>query len=47
MAYLVRRRLELATQLLRRDDLAIGEAGARAGWPDANYLAGASAANLA
>lgn len=38
MAYLARRRLEVATTLLRRDDLAIGAVGAMAGWPDANYF---------
>ena len=38
MAYLERRRLELATNLLRRDDLAVGDVGAMAGWPDANYF---------
>jgi AraC family L-rhamnose operon transcriptional activator RhaR len=38
MAYLARRRLEVATTLLRRDDLAIGAVGALAGWPDANYF---------
>jgi len=38
MAYLARRRLEVATTLLRREDLAIGAVGAMAGWPDANYF---------
>jgi AraC family L-rhamnose operon transcriptional activator RhaR len=38
MAYVTRRRLEVATTLLRRDDLAIGDVGAIAGWPDANYF---------
>jgi len=38
MSYLRRRRLEMATTLLRRDDLAIGDVGATAGWPDANYF---------
>jgi AraC-like DNA-binding protein len=38
MAYLERRRLELATNLLRRDDLAVGDVGAMAGWTDANYF---------
>jgi len=38
MAYLTRRRLEVATTLLRRNDLAIGDVGAMAGWPDANYF---------
>jgi AraC family L-rhamnose operon transcriptional activator RhaR len=38
MAYLIRRRLELATNLLRRDELAVGEVGAMAGWDDANYF---------
>jgi AraC family transcriptional regulator, L-rhamnose operon transcriptional activator RhaR len=38
MAYLNRRRLELATTLLRRDNLPIGEVGAMAGWLDANYF---------
>ena len=38
MAYLTRRRLELATSLLRREDLPVGEVGAMAGWLDANYF---------
>ena len=38
MAYLNRRRLELATTLLRRDDLPVGEVGAMAGWLDVNYF---------
>jgi AraC family transcriptional regulator, L-rhamnose operon transcriptional activator RhaR len=38
MAYLNRRRLELATNLLRRDNLPIGEVGAMSGWLDANYF---------
>lgn len=38
MAYLTRRRLEVATTLLRREDLAIGDVGAMAGWSDANYF---------
>ena len=38
MAYLGRRRLELATTLLRRDDLAVGDIGAMSGWLDANYF---------
>jgi AraC family L-rhamnose operon transcriptional activator RhaR len=38
MAYLTRRRLELATSLLRRNDLAIGDVAARSGWFDANYF---------
>ena len=38
MAYLNRRRLELATTLLRRDDLPVGEVGAMAGWEDQNYF---------
>ena len=38
MAYLIRRRLELATNLLRRENLVIGEIGAMAGWLDANYF---------
>ena len=38
MAYLTRRRLELATSLLRRDDLPVGEVGAMAGWEDQNYF---------
>lgn len=38
MAYLTRRRLELATTLLRRDDLPVGEVGDKAGWLDANYF---------
>jgi AraC-like DNA-binding protein len=36
MAYVTRRRLELATKLLRPDYLAVGEVGAMAGWPDKN-----------
>ena len=38
MAYLNRRRLELATSFLRRGDLPVGEVGAMAGWLDANYF---------
>lgn len=38
MAYLTRRRLDVATTLLRRNELPIGEVGALAGWPDANYF---------
>ncbi|MCX6925434.1 MAG: helix-turn-helix transcriptional regulator, partial [Verrucomicrobia bacterium] len=38
MAYLARRRLELATAFLRHDDLPIGEVGAKSGWLDANYF---------
>jgi len=38
MAYLTRRRLELATTLLRRDNLPVGEVGAMAGWLDGNYF---------
>ncbi len=38
MAYLTRRRLELATNLLRREDLPVGEVGALSGWLDANYF---------
>lgn len=38
MAYVTRRRLELATKLLRQDNLVVGEVGAMSGWPDANYF---------
>lgn len=38
MAYLNRRRLELATTLLRCNDLPVGEVGALSGWLDANYF---------
>ena len=38
MAYLTRRRLELATSLLRRDNFLVGEVGAKAGWLDSNYF---------
>jgi AraC family L-rhamnose operon transcriptional activator RhaR len=38
MAYVNRRRLELATKLLRQDDLVVGEVGAMSGWADANYF---------
>lgn len=38
MAYVTRRRLELATNLLRKDNLAVGEIGAMSGWADANYF---------
>ncbi|MEI8039812.1 MAG: AraC family transcriptional regulator [Verrucomicrobiota bacterium] len=38
MAYVNRRRLELATNLLRRHDITVGEVGAMSGWVDANYF---------
>lgn len=38
MAYVRRRRLELATHLLLQSDLPVSEVGARAGWSDANYF---------
>jgi len=38
MAYLRRRRLELATRLLIHSDLLIGEVGDSVGWSDANYF---------
>jgi AraC family L-rhamnose operon transcriptional activator RhaR len=38
MSYITRRRLELATQLLRRKDTPIGDVGAMSGWADANYF---------
>ncbi len=38
MAYLRRRRLELATRLLIHSDLLVGEVGNSVGWPDANYF---------
>jgi AraC family transcriptional regulator, L-rhamnose operon transcriptional activator RhaR len=38
MAYLRRRRLELATTLLIRSDQPVGEVGNLVGWPDANYF---------
>jgi AraC family transcriptional regulator, L-rhamnose operon transcriptional activator RhaR len=38
MAYVARRRLELATGWLTNSDLSIGEIGNRVGWPDANYF---------
>lgn len=38
MAYLTRRRLELATCLLRRADLPVGDVGAMSGWLDGNYF---------
>lgn len=38
MAYLNRRRLELATNLLRRSDVSVAEVALQAGWPDANYF---------
>jgi len=39
MAYLRRRRLEMATRLLIYSDLLVGEVGNSVGWPDANYFA--------
>jgi AraC family L-rhamnose operon transcriptional activator RhaR len=39
MAYLRRRRLELATSLLIRSNQPVGEVGNLVGWPDANYFA--------
>ena len=38
MAYLRRRRLELATRLLIHSDLLVGEVGNSVGWSDANYF---------
>ncbi|MCX6894906.1 MAG: AraC family transcriptional regulator [Verrucomicrobia bacterium] len=38
MAYITRRRLELATVLLRRGDLPVGDVGTKSGWPDANHF---------
>lgn len=38
MAYLRRRRLELATRLLIHSDLLVGDVGNSVGWPDANYF---------
>jgi AraC family L-rhamnose operon transcriptional activator RhaR len=38
MAYLRRRRLELATTLLIRSHESVGEVGSLVGWPDANYF---------
>ncbi|MCX6896191.1 MAG: helix-turn-helix transcriptional regulator, partial [Verrucomicrobia bacterium] len=38
MNYLTRRRLEMATSLLRRTPLPVGEVGAAVGWSDANYF---------
>jgi len=38
MAYLRRRRLELATRLLAESDRPVGEIGNEVGWPDANYF---------
>lgn len=38
MAYLTRRRLELATSLLRRDNLPVGNVGTMSGWLDVNYF---------
>lgn len=38
MAYLMRRRLELATQLLRQRGLTISDVAEKAGWLDANYF---------
>jgi AraC family transcriptional regulator, L-rhamnose operon transcriptional activator RhaR len=37
--YLNRRRLELATGLLRHTTLPVGDVGAEVGWTDANYFA--------
>lgn len=39
MKYLTQRRLEMATNLLRRTPQLIGEIGAAVGWTDANYFA--------
>ncbi len=38
MAYLRRRRLELATRLLIHSDFLVGEVGNSVGWSDANYF---------
>lgn len=38
MAYLRRRRLELATNLLIHSNQPVGEVGGLVGWPDANYF---------
>ncbi len=38
MAYLRRRRLELATSLLANSEHPVGEVGNLVGWPDANYF---------
>lgn len=38
MAYLQRRRLEMATGLLKHSEHTIGEVGNLVGWPDANYF---------
>ncbi len=38
MAYVTRRRLEFATNLLRKESLTVGEVGAMSGWLDANYF---------
>ena len=38
MAYLRRRRLELATKLLVESDRPVGDVGQEVGWPDANYF---------
>jgi AraC family L-rhamnose operon transcriptional activator RhaR len=38
ISYLTRRRLEMATSLLRRTPLPVGEVGAAVGWLDANYF---------
>jgi AraC family L-rhamnose operon transcriptional activator RhaR len=38
MAYLTRRRLELAVTMLRQDNLPVGDVGVRAGWIDTNYF---------
>lgn len=38
MAYLRRRRLEMAASLLIRSEYPVGEVGSLVGWPDANYF---------
>ena len=38
MAYLRRRRLEMATSLLTRSEYSMSEVGSLVGWPDANYF---------